>query len=478
LNNKINGMTYIKRIAFAIITQGLLGLLSIITGFVMPKYMGPLEYGYWQIYFFYVGYINFLGLGYNDGIVLNYAGYDLRDLPYERIRSAIRIILGYIGVITVILAAFVLLFSGNASKIINLVLVTNILPTIIFCIILALYLATNHSVLYNLANLMLRLLSCLIFIIFLIRGITSYEPMILADTLSKYIITIILCFMGYRFFVGKSTELKEGLTEIKQMAGSGIKVMLSVILSGLIPMVGRMVIEWNEPIEVYGVYSFAITLLSIILTFTNTVGIIIFPMIKRLSSDKLSDYYIKFNYIFEAFVMIAFLLYIPLVIIIQSFMKDYIAALEYLPILIALCFPIGKIQLLLFPYYKAHRQENKLLLSNVMGFISMVLGTFAVYFLTHSVFAVALTTTIVMIIYYKLSELYLCKKTGIKAKMNSWIEIILIIMFIIIAKSFDLLLFGIIYGIILLAYLIINRKKLLLTLRSFKNINNHGEYNV
>ncbi len=35
--------------------------------------MGTEQFGYWQIYYFYLNYINLITFGYNDGLVLNMA---------------------------------------------------------------------------------------------------------------------------------------------------------------------------------------------------------------------------------------------------------------------------------------------------------------------------------------------------------------------------------------------------------------------
>jgi O-antigen/teichoic acid export membrane protein len=86
----------IKRILLTILTQGVILLLSIITGFVLPQKMGPEAYGYWQVYLFYLVYLNIFGLGFNDGIALFYGGHDYNKLPFETIRSEMRIFVGYL----------------------------------------------------------------------------------------------------------------------------------------------------------------------------------------------------------------------------------------------------------------------------------------------------------------------------------------------------------------------------------------------
>jgi O-antigen/teichoic acid export membrane protein len=457
LKLKTTKLSPLKKILFTVFTQSILGLLSIVTGFLMPKYMGPKEYGYWQIYFFYVGYINMLGLGFNDGLVLNYAGYELKDLPLIKLRSAIKLIICYSVIISIIMIGISVTFS-NANLVIYLVLALNIVPTILFCIFNAIFLATNQSILYNISNLLQRLISCVGFIVFIVAGITGYQTMILTDTIARIAVTLLFMIFIYQFVIGKEWDLQSGFNEIKSMVSAGIKLTLSIVIAGLIPMFGRIVIEWYEPIEIYAVYSFTLTLLSIILTFTSTIGIIIFPMIKRLEKDKLANYYIKFSNIFEVLVFCALIIYVPLEIFIKNYMIEYISSLNYLCILLAVCIPLGKMQLLVITYYKAYRLEKNLLISNILGFFSMLITTIFVYKITQSVFFVALNTLIVMTIYYKLSEIYLLKKINVKATRFS--DLVIMILFLIYASINNSMTFLILYGISLVLYLIINRKKL------------------
>ena len=77
----------VRKIGFALITQALILVCSLVTSLIVPKYMGTEQFGYWQIYYFYLNYINLITFGYNDGLVLKYGGKSRDELPIERIRS-------------------------------------------------------------------------------------------------------------------------------------------------------------------------------------------------------------------------------------------------------------------------------------------------------------------------------------------------------------------------------------------------------
>ena len=56
--------TNIKKLLITCFVQGFILLLSVLSGFVLPEKMGPTNYGYWQVYLFYLAYLNIFGLGF------------------------------------------------------------------------------------------------------------------------------------------------------------------------------------------------------------------------------------------------------------------------------------------------------------------------------------------------------------------------------------------------------------------------------
>jgi hypothetical protein len=159
--------------------------------------------------------------------------------------------------------------------------------------------------------------------------------------------------LGGSFSLAKSASAREGFGALTEQTKAGINITLAIIASTFIPVCGRLIIEWNESIATYGIYSFAMSLLGIVMVFTVTAGMVIFPLLKKLDIEKLPAYYKKFVFICDTLIYVALLAYIPLVLIIQLIMTQYLPALDYLHILIVMCLPLGRMQLLMTAYYKA-----------------------------------------------------------------------------------------------------------------------------
>lgn len=68
--------------------------ISILTLLLIPKVMSVDDFGYWQLYIFYLGYAGFAHLGMLDGLYLEYGGRQLEDLPQRTLRGQFTILMG------------------------------------------------------------------------------------------------------------------------------------------------------------------------------------------------------------------------------------------------------------------------------------------------------------------------------------------------------------------------------------------------
>ena len=437
----------IKKVMFALFSQGLLGVMTFFTNLVLPGYMGPEEYGYLQKFMFYLSYLNMFALGFNDGITLNYAGKGQEDLPYERIRRGIRIIMLYACGVMLALAAWAIRQGESYERYIWLMLSMNLGITFLVCIGNGICLAINKSVFYNTINLLQRFVFCVGICMLWAGKACTAKKAILVDTLSFFLVACVYLVSEKRFFWGKASGWRDGIHEVKQLCVSGLAIALSVTLMGLVPAFGRVIVEKAESIRVYGIYSFYVSVLSIILTFTNAIGTVAFPMFKKYDKENLDKYYTTLSCLYQLVGTVVNYVYIPLYFIIKFFMPEYYENITWLIVLLPLCYPLGKTQVLLVPVYKAYRMENKLLKINLVVFLLIVVTTVLGYTFTNSVFVVAVITACITAIYNKILEQYLYHiNTAIEKKAN-WIDLLTPIVFALCALQGSMGKFAICYSI-------------------------------
>ena len=466
MNDNETIRTGAQKVVITVFTQAVILGLSFITGFILPKIMGPEEFGYWQIYLFYLGYLNLFGLGLNDGIGLFYGGYEYERLPFQRIRASMRVFFIYLIVVTAVLFTAFSFTRDPTRQGIYQVLALSVPSICLQCIVLTVFLSVGKTGVYNVVNLLLKVLATAAYVLLLFFHMSRPEDVMLADFGVRIFVTAICLVLGRRFLFGKAEPIRTGLREFGEKCRYGLNITFALIAASFMPVAGRTIVEWNESAYVYGQYAFAMSILHIIVTFTSTAGTVIFPFLKRLSEEKLPEYYKKFSFICSSLIYIAWFAYIPVVWIIRYFMKEYIPVLSYLHILLAMCLPLGRSQLLLTSYFKAYRMEKAYLILNIVGVLAMMGITAGSYFIFHSIISVAISTTVTMTIWCLCAELYLYHNVG---GNFSWkdklIEFIMMLMFVVSSSFGSLVLFILIYGLSFGCLLLLDRKRYLQLLK-------------
>ena len=459
----------IKKLLLTVVSQGLVLGLSVITGFLLPKMMGPENFGYWQVYLFYLAYLNLFGFGFNDGIALFYGGYYYEDLPFTRLRASMKAVYLYQAVITAVgIAGVYLLCGAGTYRAIYLALMINVPITCLQCIILTTFLSVGRTEAYNIINLVLKALSVGFCLTLLFGGYRTPVPMILADTAARVIITVVCFVMGRRFLFGKSDTLKEGVAEVVEKSKAGVLITVATIASMLMPVLGRTIVERNEPIAAYGIYSFAMSLLTIILSFANVLGTVIFPILKRMDEEEMTNSYTRFSTVCNAFVSCALFLYVVLTFIVRYWMTQYLPALDYLHYLLAMCLPLARAQLLITPYYKAKRYEKQLFYANVLGVGAMFAVLLGAYFIFHSITAVAVGTMVVLTVWTFCAERYLNRGAQRRQMIRQTAgQVAVMACFCVAGSMTSIGLFAGIYAVTVAAYFVWMRKDIAALVRMY-----------
>lgn len=451
--NQKNVRQYGRRVFFTIFTQGMLSIAAVIMGFGLPKFLPVEEYSRWQVFYFYVGYVNYLQLGFNDGIILNFSGEKFEELPWRSIkRATIRIVLYLI----IGLGIFLVFASRiNCDFPVFKLLTFSCIPTVLMCILSAVLLAGNKTYEYNLLCLIIRLTFVAIMIGGIFSSITSAEFYMWADIISKIVIVLIFYLYERQYIPQTSNENIQNTGKfIKENCASGIIIASTVLLLGLLPMCGRVVIQvLGNDIE-YAMFSFAISMLSIILTFTNAIGTVAFPMLKNIGEDKDSMQYSLLNKLYDEILWICLWAIVVINIIVSNFLTEYMSVLDYFPILLAICWPLGKIQSIIYPYYKVYRKENEFLKLCILGIIITFGLSFCIYPIA-GLMGLAVVALAGVLLTYLLLDMYFEKRVvqnNYKVEIDSYI---MLIVFLVTSLKFRTGLFAVIYGGIVLVHLYI-----------------------
>lgn len=447
----------VKNVIYSIFAQGISFVLSIVTGFVLPKAMGITQYGYWQVYLFYAGYVMLFCLGYNDGLYLRYGNLDYDQLPFKKLRSSMRIFIVMISIMTCIL--FVLSFREHDSNKVFAFSMTS-LNLIILGIngtILTVLQFTNRIKLNSILTIANKAIFVFIVVLLMLVKRMDFRLIIAADLLTKILLLSINIYKSRELFIGKTGSIKEGFKELVIDMEVGIKLMLANIASTLLVGIGMFIVERFMPIETYSLYSFSTTITSFALIFITASSLSLYPLLKRVEEKKLPDFYINLNKLLCFILFILLIGYYPIYFLIKYQFSSYAGIFVYFYLLFIIIVSQGKMQFLINTYYKILREEKAMLKANLSGIVVALVIIIPFFYLTRSIFSVVAGTTITLIWRCYASEVYLKKKMGIKKYSNIIVELSMMFLFIISVVLKEQIIGLTIYVMAVCVYAYINR---------------------
>ncbi|MGN9160349.1 lipopolysaccharide biosynthesis protein [Clostridium sulfidigenes] len=421
----------VKNIIYSVIAQGISFILSIITGFVLPKVMGIAQYGYWQVYLFYVGYVMIFCFGYNDGLYLRYGNLNYEQLPFKKLRSSMRIFIGIISAMTCIL--FALSFREHDTNKIFAFCTTS-LNLIILGIngtLLTVLQFTNRIKLNSILTIANKVIFVFIIVLLLLIKRMDFRLIISADIFTKLLLLSININKSKELFIGETQSVKQGFKEFWEDTSIGIKLMLANIASTLLIGIGKFIVERFMSIETYSLYSFATTITSFALIFITASSLSLYPLLKRVDEDKLSTFYVNLNQLLCFILFVLLFGYYPIYYLIKFQFPSYVGIFEYFYLLFIIIVSQGKMQFLINTYYKVLREEKAMLIANLSGVVVALIIIVPSFYFTHSIFAIVAGTTITLIWRCYASEIYLKKKMRIKQYSNIIVELLMMFLFII-----------------------------------------------
>ena len=461
-----------KNMFYTFSSQLIAMVLSFISSFVLPFVLGVREFGYWQIYLFYASYLPLFYFGFNDGIYLRYGNKDYDQLPYEKLRAANKVFFIIQFIIVILGIAMILIFEKDINKKYVYIMDILFLPVAAATALsTSILLFTNRIKLYTLITVIGKTLLLCGIVIFLFLKVDNYKFIVLVDQLVKIIIAAISIYFCKEVYLGKSESLKNGTKEFIRNTKAGISLMIAMLAGTFLLGIGRLFVEKFMSIEEYGIYSFALSSTNLALVLVTSVGVIVYPTLKRLNEDKLPDYFNEINNILCILSFLAMLMYYPIVFIIDNYIDKYVDVLKFLYILFPLIYCHSKIQILINTYYKILRKEKTMLYFNVISIIIFVVITIPIFYFMKSAKIIALTTLIASAILCYGSEIYLKMKMKILDISNIVKEMAIILFFLIINMFIkDIFIAISLYIFIYIIFIFTIRKEIVVFLRKIRNM--------
>ncbi|MDF9844044.1 MULTISPECIES: hypothetical protein [unclassified Paenibacillus] len=444
-------------------------VVSLLTVLIFPKLMGITDYSYWQLYLFYSSYIVFMSIGWCDGIYLRYGGYEYRNLPKDIFTSQFWSMTIYLFIVT--LSGILIIGISDIGYEKKFILIATFICGLFYiCRIHFQFIlqTTNRIKEYSRLLLIDRIMFCGVLILFIFYGSIGYKGLIVLDLLIKFgtlIYIMIKCKdITFNKFVAFSINLKETINNINV----GIKLTVSNLAGILIIGIVRFGIERNWSLETFGKVSFTLSINNMILVCINAMGLVVFPILCRAPVETLPKIYRSIQNMLSAPLLGIIICFYPVKVLLSSWLPSYTDALDYMVLLFPICFFESKMSLILNPYLKALRKESGLLKINVVTVILSVITTIITIFFVDNLFITVISITFLLGFRYFIAQKFLSNLLGVNLKGDMFYEFFMCVIFVALNWFINSWLSVLIYLLIYLVYIFLNKNSILSTVLTIK----------
>lgn len=429
-NNKF--FNFIKNLSYSVAANVISLISSVLVVLLLPRFIGIESYSYYQLYLFYITYVGMAYFGWCEGIYLRIGGKKFEDLDKSIYATQFYIFTALMITVFSIVFAISFIFGNDQNKefVIGAVCIVGVFMCLRWFVTTLLH-GTYRVKEYSLVIVSEKVIFVIFLLFYLILGGKNFQIVIAANVLSVFISLCIGLWYCREKLSAKPVLGIYLLDEIRDNISAGLKVMISTVSSNLIIGFVRMGIENHWGIETFGRVSLTLSISNMFITTINAIGLVIYPILRRTSTVRLSDIYNAMRNLLMIVVFFALIFYYPIDKILSLWLPQYAENLEYVAIFLPICIYESKMSLLINTYYNTLRHEDALMKCNLVSvFLSFILTVLCVYILDNLILSM-LIILVVIIFRCITSELLLSRYIQISVKKDIIIELVMTFIFVI-----------------------------------------------
>ncbi|MDO4617446.1 MAG: hypothetical protein Q4B03_08320 [Lachnospiraceae bacterium] len=419
-----------KNLYIAIVSQLVSSGAGITISFIVPRFLGVREYGFWQLFLFYVAYVNAASLGLFDGLYLKRGGDDYDTLDTSLIGTEWRLHILLQILIGLVLAVIVLRLDLEIDRKV-------VLLTCCFCIpiinsndyIGKLLQAVNRTSLYSVSVILFNAMWFVGVAVMYAARWYSYKIIVLAYVIGHILAGIYLNYHAKNILFAPRCRISEVISDMKENIRVGICLFAAGYASSLIIGSVQFLVDRSWGIEVFGKVSFALSITYFFLRFISQVSMVLFPALRRIDEQQSVDIYISLNKSLDLLLPIILMGYFPIKLILSIWLPQYRESMNFLLYILPICIFDGKMQLLFDTYYKVLREEKKMLWLNVSAMFFSIVITIITLQVTTDLTYVLIGIIITLALRSLRAYMYLCSKLQIP-KDDLFLNLITVTVFI------------------------------------------------
>lgn len=367
---KNNASTLGRNVSYSMaanLTSFLVGVAVIL---LVPKVIGVEEYGYFQLFLFFIGYVGFFHFGWADGIILRYAGKTWESLSRPRFSGQIHAFLFFEIALWGLFALASWLYFGQGERLFVLLCTAVgavlVLANTFLRVILQ---AANRIKVYAFLVLLERLvyLVCVLSVLFF--GARDFRLFIVAYLTAQGATLIGALWFCRDLVLACPETARDIFRESAECIRVGIKLMFANVASILILGIIRFGIERAWGIAVFGKISLLLSVVSILFVFVNAASLALLPALRREKQERFRALYFPSRITLTWVLLISFVFAYPASRLVALWLPAYADSLMYLPLILPVCLFESSVSLLTGTYLKVLRREKDFLIGNTAALL-------------------------------------------------------------------------------------------------------------
>ncbi|HEM5123380.1 TPA: hypothetical protein U1246_001287 [Streptococcus suis] len=388
---------FLKNVSMVVSSNLLILVLGVAISFVLPVFLSVEQYGYWQLYNYFIGFVGLFLFGFSDGMNLRYAGLPFHKLDRPLFIAFFRFICYFTGVLTVLALIFLNFFTKDTYLRIYLLISVNILLFNVNGYFIHLSQMTMRFREYSIANALERILFVLLFIPAFMFNITDFYYFIICNILCRIVVIGYNVYRYKELFTGVKIFGKiSDYSEIKENYIAGFPITMATIFSMLMTTMPRFVMGQIMPIAVYGMFSFGTTSINLVIQIIAAMSSVFYPTLKTLSPQKVKETFPVASDLLTIFCALSFLSYYAIFVIIELFFTKYTPVLEYLHLLFPTIMYQSINSFLIANFSRVLRLERKYFWSNLFFVVINCILTFTAAYSFGNVKIILLVSLLIM----------------------------------------------------------------------------------
>jgi len=403
-----------KKFSLSLLANIINVTVSTLTGLLIPRLVGVTQFGYWQLYVFYITYILYFHFGWVDGIYLRNGGKDYSELDTRLLHSQFWLYcLFELFVSLSILGASFALGKGDKRTVVMLAGVNCLvlLPRVYFQFLLQ---ASGRVRTYANNLVTERMICAFLTIVLLLFGHRTVKTLIFADLLAKGVALVMILISCHDIVFSKGIGFKDNIKEAKENFHVGYKLTFATVSSMLLIGIIQLAVERNWNIEMFGMVSFAMVTTQSIVQFLNQISVVLFPLLKRSESN---DYPVVFAQTGRLITFLStslLLLFYPLELGLTALLPDYVMGISFLGLLIPVCLFEGRTTLMLGTFLKTLRKEKDMLIIDVIMILLSLGVTIVTVYIMKNLTAAVMSSVLLLALRCLLSDIVVQRNLGIR----------------------------------------------------------------